>query len=76
MPEGYCAEGCPDYWIGDSWCDAACETEECDYDGGDCGHDEEEEEKGDDEEDEEGDDEEDVQVEPEEECAPDVQTIT
>eukprot|EP00051_Salpingoeca_urceolata_P021146 m.326553 g.326553 ORF g.326553 m.326553 type:complete len:1341 (-) comp19743_c0_seq1:120-4142(-) len=35
-PVPNCAEGCPSNWIGDKYCDAACNTTECDYDGGDC----------------------------------------
>jgi len=31
-----CNDGCPDTWIGDGWCDAACDVEACDNDGGDC----------------------------------------
>jgi hypothetical protein len=27
--EGYCAEGCPDVWIGDNWCDEACLNDAC-----------------------------------------------
>ena len=31
-----CAEGCPSNWIGDGYCDSACNSEACDFDGGDC----------------------------------------
>ena len=31
-----CAEGCPPNWIGDKYCDTACNTSSCDWDGGDC----------------------------------------
>lgn len=31
-----CAPGCPTEWMGDGFCDAHCEIEECQYDGGDC----------------------------------------
>lgn len=31
-----CAEGCQPGWIGDKYCDHACNTEGCDWDGGDC----------------------------------------
>ena len=34
-----CAYGCPDYWRDDGICDAACNTEECTWDGNDCFHD-------------------------------------
>jgi UDP-N-acetylglucosamine-lysosomal-enzyme len=33
-----CAQGCPDSWVGDKYCDAPCNCEECDWDGGDCGN--------------------------------------
>jgi len=32
-----CAPGCPDYWLGDNYCDSACNVEACNYDDGDCG---------------------------------------
>jgi UDP-N-acetylglucosamine-lysosomal-enzyme len=31
-----CKDGCPSNWIGDKYCDAACNHPECDFDGGDC----------------------------------------
>eukprot|EP01117_Protostelium_nocturnum_P010349 TRINITY_DN3721_c0_g1_i2.p1 TRINITY_DN3721_c0_g1~~TRINITY_DN3721_c0_g1_i2.p1 ORF type:complete len:1019 (-),score=326.23 TRINITY_DN3721_c0_g1_i2:164-3220(-) len=31
-----CAEGCPSSWIGDGFCDQACNSSACDWDGGDC----------------------------------------
>jgi len=31
-----CAPGCPDAWLGDKYCDAACNKEECGWDLGDC----------------------------------------
>ena len=34
--DGYCNWGCPDYWIGDNYCDAACLTDNCLQDEGDC----------------------------------------
>ena len=33
---GSCGSGCPEPWLGDGWCDAACNTPECKFDGGDC----------------------------------------
>ena len=33
----YCSSGCPDTWIGDRYCDRACNVANCGYDGGDCG---------------------------------------
>lgn len=33
----YCTPGCPDSWIGDKYCDRACENALCGFDGGDCG---------------------------------------
>jgi hypothetical protein len=33
---GYCATGCPDYWVGDGYCDSACNVASCNYDDGDC----------------------------------------
>lgn len=35
-PVPNCAEGCPSSWIKDNYCDKACNTSECDWDGGDC----------------------------------------
>ncbi|MFA5366797.1 MAG: trypsin-like peptidase domain-containing protein [Dehalococcoidia bacterium] len=35
-PGSYCAVGCPYYWIGDGYCDSACNVAACNYDGGDC----------------------------------------
>eukprot|EP00047_Mylnosiga_fluctuans_P003985 m.232102 g.232102 ORF g.232102 m.232102 type:complete len:1323 (+) comp12300_c0_seq1:20-3988(+) len=35
-PVPNCEEGCPSNWIGDKYCDVACNTTACDYDGGDC----------------------------------------
>ena len=35
-PVPNCAEGCPSNWIGDKFCDAACNNTACDFDGGDC----------------------------------------
>jgi len=31
-----CAPGCPDSWLGDGYCDAACNKLECQWDAGDC----------------------------------------
>lgn len=31
-----CADGCPDNWIHDGYCDAACNNAACGWDGGDC----------------------------------------
>jgi UDP-N-acetylglucosamine-lysosomal-enzyme len=31
-----CAEGCSDKYIGDGFCDTACNVAECGFDGGDC----------------------------------------
>jgi Stealth protein CR2, conserved region 2/Stealth protein CR3, conserved region 3/Stealth protein CR4, conserved region 4/Stealth protein CR1, conserved region 1/LNR domain len=33
----YCAKGCPDTWIGDKYCDRACQNAECGFDAVDCG---------------------------------------
>ena len=33
-----CSIGCPDEWIDDGACDAACNNEQCDYDKKDCYH--------------------------------------
>ena len=35
-PVPNCNEGCPSSWINDKYCDKACNTSECDWDGGDC----------------------------------------
>ena len=35
-PVPNCAEGCPQTWVGDGYCDKTCNTEECQWDGGDC----------------------------------------
>jgi hypothetical protein len=32
----FCALGCPDTWIGDRYCDRACNLRECAFDAGDC----------------------------------------
>ena len=32
-----CATGCSDNWLGDKYCDRACNVVECGFDGGDCG---------------------------------------
>ncbi|XP_076153324.1 N-acetylglucosamine-1-phosphotransferase subunits alpha/beta-like [Alosa pseudoharengus] len=34
VPE--CAEGCPDFWIKDGYCEKVCNNSACDWDGGDC----------------------------------------
>jgi len=31
-----CAPGCPSDWVGDGYCDDACNVEACEYDSGDC----------------------------------------
>lgn len=31
------SQGCPDSWVGDSYCDRACKLPDCAMDGGDCG---------------------------------------
>ena len=31
-----CADGCPNNWIHDGYCDSACNNIQCDWDGGDC----------------------------------------
>jgi UDP-N-acetylglucosamine-lysosomal-enzyme len=31
-----CAPGCPSSWLGDGYCDLACNVEECQFDAGDC----------------------------------------
>ena len=33
----YCAEGCPNSWLGDRYCDSSCFLLECAFDSGDCG---------------------------------------
>lgn len=33
----YCSAGCPDTWIGDRYCDRACNVAACAFDGADCG---------------------------------------
>uniref|UniRef100_A0A6B2KXE3 EF-hand domain-containing protein n=1 Tax=Arcella intermedia TaxID=1963864 RepID=A0A6B2KXE3_9EUKA len=35
-PVPNCAENCPSNWLGDGYCDLACNNTECDYDSGDC----------------------------------------
>lgn len=35
--ECLCSQGCYPFWIGDGWCDEACNNEACNWDGGDCG---------------------------------------
>ncbi|PVD33947.1 hypothetical protein C0Q70_05209 [Pomacea canaliculata] len=35
-PVPSCNEGCPSNWIRDGYCDKACNSSECDWDGGDC----------------------------------------
>lgn len=35
-PVPSCNEGCPSNWIRDGYCDKACNTSECEWDGGDC----------------------------------------
>eukprot|EP00053_Salpingoeca_punica_P018525 m.182084 g.182084 ORF g.182084 m.182084 type:complete len:1404 (-) comp17455_c0_seq3:254-4465(-) len=35
-PVPNCEDGCPSNWIGDKYCDLACNTTNCDFDGGDC----------------------------------------
>lgn len=32
-----CAVGCSDAWLGDRYCDTACNVKECGFDAGDCG---------------------------------------
>ncbi|GBG32295.1 N-acetylglucosamine-1-phosphotransferase subunits alpha/beta [Hondaea fermentalgiana] len=32
----HCSDGCISNWIGDNYCDAACNVAACDFDGGDC----------------------------------------
>ena len=31
-----CNEGCPPSWVGDGYCDMACNVSSCNFDGGDC----------------------------------------
>lgn len=31
-----CAINCPDSWVGDNWCDSACNNSACNWDDGDC----------------------------------------
>lgn len=31
-----CSSGCPDTWVGDGYCDQACNITDCLFDGGDC----------------------------------------
>ena len=33
----FCATGCADTWVGDRYCDVACNVAPCGYDAGDCG---------------------------------------
>ena len=35
-PVPNCADGCPSNWVGDGYCDRACNVSDCDFDGGDC----------------------------------------
>ncbi|XP_012941088.1 N-acetylglucosamine-1-phosphotransferase subunits alpha/beta [Aplysia californica] len=35
-PVPNCNDGCPSTWIRDGYCDKACNSSECDWDGGDC----------------------------------------
>ncbi|EFA84682.1 putative glycophosphotransferase [Heterostelium album PN500] len=35
-PVPNCNDGCPNNWVGDGFCDAACNVTLCDFDGGDC----------------------------------------
>ena len=34
--ECLCSVGCEPYWIGDGYCDSACNNAACNWDGGDC----------------------------------------
>lgn len=34
--EKKCSPWCQSAWLGDGWCDTACNTKECDFDKGDC----------------------------------------
>jgi len=36
----YCSTGCPESWLGDRYCDKACNNINCAFDSGDCGFDE------------------------------------
>ena len=36
-PHNFCNTGCADSWIGDRYCDGACNVLSCGYDAGDCG---------------------------------------
>ncbi|KAH3745473.1 hypothetical protein Pelo_13126 [Pelomyxa schiedti] len=36
---GECPDSCPSWYVGDDYCDIVCWNEECDWDGGDCTHD-------------------------------------
>ncbi|XP_046849520.1 N-acetylglucosamine-1-phosphotransferase subunits alpha/beta-like isoform X2 [Xenia sp. Carnegie-2017] len=36
-PREFCSPGCADSWIGDRYCDGACNNPSCGFDGGDCG---------------------------------------
>ena len=36
-PRNFCNSGCADSWIGDRYCDGACNFPACGYDAGDCG---------------------------------------
>eukprot|EP00039_Didymoeca_costata_P011413 m.160069 g.160069 ORF g.160069 m.160069 type:complete len:1577 (-) comp15166_c0_seq2:5-4735(-) len=35
-PVPNCVEACPSNWLGDKYCDQACNNAECEWDGGDC----------------------------------------
>jgi len=35
-PVPNCADGCPDSWLGDCFCDLSCNKSACEFDGGDC----------------------------------------
>ena len=35
-PVPNCADGCPDSWLGDGFCDLSCNKSACEFDGGDC----------------------------------------
>lgn len=35
-PVPQCSDGCSSNWIGDKFCDRACNNTACDWDGGDC----------------------------------------
>jgi len=37
-PVPNCADGCPSSWIGDGYCDPACNVSDCDFDFPDCIH--------------------------------------